>query len=115
MPAFGIIFTAFCIWLGIRTFNRRERWAMRTAVVVVYLLALYVLSSGPTRMLAVHARIGTEALPGAPPHFVQRLVALEVDNWWAVAYSPLCWLSKRPPGVVLEVYWQHFPVQATFQ
>jgi hypothetical protein len=45
---FGVAFAAFGIWLGVRIFNRRERWAKRTAVgIVVALPVLYVGSFGP--------------------------------------------------------------------
>ena len=32
LPALGVAFAAFCVWLGVRIVNRRERWAIRTAV-----------------------------------------------------------------------------------
>ncbi len=115
MPTFGVTFAAFCVWLGIRILNRRERWAIWTAAIVVYSLLLYIASSGPTRMIAVHARIGNVEIPGAQVHFEERLLSLRVDDWWEKAYSPLRWLSQRPPGMVLEVYRQHFPVQTTRQ
>ena len=41
-------FIAFCVWLTVRIVNRRERWALRTAVVLaVVVLAAYPLSMGP--------------------------------------------------------------------
>jgi hypothetical protein len=39
---------AFCVWLGVRIVNRRERWAKRTlAGIVLGLPLLYVVSFGP--------------------------------------------------------------------
>jgi hypothetical protein len=32
LPVLGLAYAAFWIWLGVRIFNRRERWAIRTAV-----------------------------------------------------------------------------------
>ena len=32
LPALGVAFPAVCIWLAVRIFNRREKWAKRTAV-----------------------------------------------------------------------------------
>jgi hypothetical protein len=40
LPALGVAFAAFCVWLAVRIINRRERWAMWTlatlAVLSVY-------------------------------------------------------------------------------
>jgi hypothetical protein len=47
VPALAVTFAAFCVWLGVRVFNRRERWAKWTAVSVAVLTA-YPLSVGPT-------------------------------------------------------------------
>jgi hypothetical protein len=47
LPALAVAFAAFCVWLGVRIVNRRERWAKWTAVVVVALLVGYPLSFGP--------------------------------------------------------------------
>lgn len=35
LPALAIAFAAFCVWLGVRIFNRRERWAKRTLAALV--------------------------------------------------------------------------------
>ena len=32
LPVLGMANAAFWIWLGVRIFNRRKRWAIRTAV-----------------------------------------------------------------------------------
>jgi hypothetical protein len=37
-PMFGVAFAAFCVWLTVRIVNRRERWAIRLAIVVGALL-----------------------------------------------------------------------------
>jgi hypothetical protein len=36
----GVLFTALCVWLAVRITNLRERWAIRTAVVLAVYLAL---------------------------------------------------------------------------
>lgn len=49
----GIAFAAFCIWLGVRVYNRRERWAKRTAVGIIIASPLfYVASFGPACWIA---------------------------------------------------------------
>jgi len=51
---FGIVVAAFCVWLAVRIFNRRERWAKWTlAGLVLGLPLLYVLSFGPACWLVL--------------------------------------------------------------
>src|SRR5579872_938716 len=47
LSIFGVALAAFCVWLGVRIVNRRERWARRTLAVVVALPVLYVAGFGP--------------------------------------------------------------------
>jgi hypothetical protein len=47
LPVLGVAFAAFCIWLAVRIFNRRERWAKWTLATVIGLPVLYVGSFGP--------------------------------------------------------------------
>ncbi len=35
LAVIGVALAAFCVWLGIRIFNRRERWAILLAVYVM--------------------------------------------------------------------------------
>jgi hypothetical protein len=46
-PALCVAFTAFCVWLGVRIVNRRERWAKWTLAMVIGVPVLYVASFGP--------------------------------------------------------------------
>jgi hypothetical protein len=49
----AVAFAAFCVWLTVRTVNRKERWAKRlTVAVVIAAPLLYVLSVGPARRMA---------------------------------------------------------------
>jgi hypothetical protein len=54
MGAFGVAFAAFGIWIAVRIFSRRERWAKWTAAGMLALLLLYALSYGPWMWLTVH-------------------------------------------------------------
>ena len=48
VPVVGVAFAAFAVWLGLRIFNRHERWAKRTAIGLLAGLSLfYLLSFGP--------------------------------------------------------------------
>ncbi len=40
LPALAVTFAAFCVWLTVRIVNRRERWAIRTAIVMAVLFFL---------------------------------------------------------------------------
>jgi len=47
LSAPALPFAAFCIWLGVRIVNRRERWAKWTLAATLALPVLYVASFGP--------------------------------------------------------------------
>jgi hypothetical protein len=51
LPVLAVAFVAFCIWLGVRIYNRRERWAKWMAVGVALLPVLYVAGFGPVGWL----------------------------------------------------------------
>jgi hypothetical protein len=34
LGAIGVVFSAFCVWLTVRLINRRERWAVDTAMAI---------------------------------------------------------------------------------
>ncbi len=61
----AVAFAAFCIWLGVRIFNRREKWAKRTAVATVMVMILYPLSFGPACWIAGDNETGLDAIPNA--------------------------------------------------
>lgn len=35
LPALAVAFAAFCVWLTVRIVNRKERWAIWLAIVIV--------------------------------------------------------------------------------
>src|ERR1700730_11269327 len=47
----GVALVAFCVWLVVRVFNRRERWAQRMLATAVGLPMLYALSFGAVWLL----------------------------------------------------------------
>jgi hypothetical protein len=53
----GFAFAAFCVWLGVRIINRRERWAKWTLATIVALT--YPASIGPWYYVA--SRIGFDS------------------------------------------------------
>ena len=58
----GVAFAAFCVWLGVRIVNRKERWAKRTLAGTVALPVLYVASFGPACWLTSQVYIGGEQI-----------------------------------------------------
>jgi hypothetical protein len=62
LPTLASAFAAFCVWLGVRIFNRRERWAKWTAVGMVVML-VYPLGFGPACWIS--SRTDTGAGPVA--------------------------------------------------
>jgi hypothetical protein len=65
LAIFGVAFAAFCVWLGVRVYNRRERWAKWTAVTVVCSPVLYVLSFGPACWIVSRTDCGHTAVTEA--------------------------------------------------
>lgn len=84
---FGVAFAAVWIWLGVRIFNRRERWAIRAGALVVSLPLFYALSFGPACWRFSHP----VTLPrGAMPAY--RRVS--------TVYSPIGWAASRGPKLL---------------
>ncbi len=74
----GIAFAASCVWLGVRIFNRRERWAKRTAAgLLIGLPLLYVVSLGPACWITSRINSGNAAL--------------------STIYRPIIWIWNRSP------------------
>ena len=62
LSVLGVSFAAFCIWLGVRIVNRRERWAKWTAVgLLVGLPLLYVGSFSPACWIAAAPRVAGQS------------------------------------------------------
>lgn len=106
--AMSLGFAALWVWLGVRIYNRRERWAKWTAVGLAGLFILYVLSSGPMQMVAFKSH-QTTVQPGNGP--VQATVAIDCGAWWPAVYAPLVWASQHAWAEPLFWYWDLFPIQ----
>src|SRR5262245_27068782 len=75
----GLAFAAFCM-LGVRVINRRETWAIRAAIVVSLIVALYPPSIGPSWWL-IHQTWCPELM----------------QNVFSVIYRPIILLFDNPP------------------
>lgn len=106
----GVAFTAVVVWLGIRIFNRRERWAKWTAVGLFALSVIYVVSSGPMQSVAFRRHTTVEIDANGKCG-----VSCEQDpgTWWPTAYAPLVWASEESWGEPVNWYWNLFPVPET--
>lgn len=85
------------------TSRRCQRWVATAMLLSV----LYVLSSGPTRMVAFRAERAT--LPAGSFMFATN--AVRVAPWWMTTYRPLFWASQLPWGTPLDWYWNLFPIR----
>jgi hypothetical protein len=82
LPALGIVFAAFCIWLVVRIVNRRERWAKWTLAAAVSLPWLYLVSFGPACWITSQIYIPGEQI---------------TTNPGLVIYSPLAEALRNDP------------------
>jgi hypothetical protein len=126
---FGTAFAAFCVWLGVRIVNRRERWAQRLAWGLTAISAIYALGSGPTRTVALRHRltpvrgpfaiqIGTVLGPHRPGELqifqgevVPTIPVIDYGKWWPMVYRPLVWASEQSWGAPIKWYWEQFPIR----
>jgi len=97
----GFAFAAFCIWLGVRIVNRRERWAKRLAVGLVLLLIAYPLSFRPgvldhgSAAISNRGRIITNLSPtGLWPAFVRMLYVGGGSNWAFLKVTRYAWTAR---------------------
>jgi CHAT domain-containing protein len=51
LPVLGVSCATFAVWLIVRIIKKREKWAMRTAAVLVLVAVLYPLTAGPASRL----------------------------------------------------------------
>jgi len=95
LPVLGVAFAAFCVWLGVRIVNRRERWAKWTLVAA--LLLAYPLSLGPAMALGERSGDWTCA---SSPVYVPLMLFLRGSPRWVVspyfAYLSLCMGEEMP-------------------
>jgi hypothetical protein len=62
LPTLAVAFAAFCVWLGVRVYNRRERWAKWTAVALTFSAVAYLISIGPACWISSKLNCGTDIL-----------------------------------------------------
>jgi hypothetical protein len=85
LPILGVAFAALCVWLAVRSINRKERWAKWTLAAVTILPTLYVLSSGP----AIWMSGGEERMP----------------EWLLTMYWPLRLIPDGPEFIEDAFIW----------
>jgi hypothetical protein len=96
LAIFGVALAALCVWLTVRIVNRREKWAKRTAVVLLWvLLFVYPFSIGPIACIVNH-----DILPAS---WKPALVEIYSPIIWAVNHGPQ-WLQDAA-GWYLSI-WQ---------
>jgi hypothetical protein len=108
----GIASAALCVWLAVRIVNRRERWAMWTAV-MVGLPVIYVAGFGPACWLTDDDVLPIKVTGNSyrPLIWVSGRSSLIRSSLWSYAvargrYSMTGWrLLKRP----WPPHWHDFP------
>jgi hypothetical protein len=107
----GVAYAALWVWLIVRVVNRRKPWAKWTAVGLVAVSVLYVVSSGP--MMTVGWRSRTSYTPSPLPgsNAVMATTERGPGVWWPQVYAPLLWASDKSWGEQLYWYWELFPVR----
>jgi hypothetical protein len=101
IPALAVAFAAFCVWLGVRVYNRRERWAKWTAVgLTSILIPLTVYAVAYVRLVdAVPIMAGFHV----PPHEIvpdytggDLLGRGDRDQkYWEPVFAPANWIDRR--------------------
>ena len=107
LPALAV--AAFCVWLGVRVVNRRERWAKWTLATVIGMPVLYVASFGPACWINHQTRafgwqiafIALSATPLAAPTG-GAVEAWLVDVWDG---GPGAMLAHALDGVIWGWFW----------
>ena len=104
-------FTAFCVWLTVRTVNRRERWARWTLVALIGPPVLFVVSLGPTCWMIGRGIISSRfastlyypflSLEFHAPHVTRQSVSAYARLW--DAETALAALRDEP-------VWRNYPV-----
>jgi len=107
----GVAFAAVAVWIGVRIFNQRERWAKRVGLVLAATPVLYFLSSGPMTMAAFRTQFThTPTILPDGTTGIQASSQTDLGTWFPIAYAPLLWASERSWGeLVVFSYWEMFP------
>jgi hypothetical protein len=82
LPSLAVAFAALCVWLGVRVFNRRERWAKWTAAVaLVVAFVVYPLSAGPFVWLYDRGYISDDVAGPIWYAYLPIIVVMNQSDW----------------------------------
>jgi len=93
VPVLGVASAAFCVWLAVRIYNRRERWAKWTAVGLAVVVA-YPLSFGPACRLLPFDTLTTVYWP---------CICLALDGPRSISAPMMLWADTCGGGVALTI------------
>jgi len=97
LPALAVAMAAFCLWLGVRIVNRRERWAKRLFATIIGVPLLYVLSFGPACWLVHDRSLPEPALDAFQTFYTPIYNATGNDAGWfsgAIGAYVRCWSDE---------------------
>jgi hypothetical protein len=108
------VFGALLVWFTVRLVNRRKRpgrWFWLTTAA----LLLYVLSSGPARLIMMRKSTSIQKrtilnLAGVVVVSSNDPVVTIKDGGWGTLYAPLGFAGRHGLGLPLWLYWRLFPV-----
>jgi hypothetical protein len=93
LPALAVAFAAFCVWLGVRIVNRKERWAKWTLAAALVLV--YPLSFGPACWLSDPMTLPVTPGPQQSSDSFMSPFSIAPRCYW-----PIGWTAKNGPNAV---------------
>ena len=110
----GVVFTGFCVWLGVRIVNRKERWAKRAPLAMLIVFALYIASLGPASWLASWGVLPLQ--PAAkfylPMFCVVDRTPVQVDRWITDALAWYTRVGEKSDG---QIYGRLYDESGAFE
>jgi hypothetical protein len=105
LPALGIAFAAFCVWLGVRVYNRRERWA-KWSLATILMSGLYP----GTYLIFVDKAYGD---PFDPERVKAHYPAFGYVTTAQIQSQRFFWLAHFIDRRIRREFWQTMPEWAT--
>ena len=94
LPALAVAFAAFCVWLTMRTINRRERWAKWTLAAAVGVPALYVVSFGPACWISSQTLDRVDRIEAQTLNMIYQPILSLAWNGPSIVKGPARWYMR---------------------
>lgn len=90
--------------------RRKPGWVI-WLLFVAFVPVLYILSSGPAKYLLVVTRSFSGRGVSPTSGVIGTVRLTETHRAWTWIYGPLDWTARTRPGLLLQRYWDLFPVR----